>query len=651
MSSEGPAARGRRLGAIMFTDVVGYTSMSSKDEGAALELLGKYRSALEAVFPKFEGRVVKTMGDGFLVEFASAVEAVNCAVEAQKEMGKLNSATPEGEKISVRIGIHVGDVVHSGGDVLGDAVNVASRVEPVAEPGGICVTRQVVDQVEGKVRWKISSMGMRELKNLPNPVEVFAVEAAVAPLRAERRDSAGGHRVAILPFSNLSPDPNDRYFADGMTEELISTVSRIGELSVISRASAMRYRDTQLSMAQVGRELGVDAILEGSVRKAGNRVRIAAQLIEVDEDKYVWSQSYDRDLTDIFGVQGEIAQQVAEGLKVQLLSKEKVMLGTKATENPEAYNLYLKGRFYWNERTEDGTKKATRYFEEALESDPNFAMAYTGLADCYLILGDYGWLEPAKAGELARVNAMKALQADPLLAEAHASLGLVNVNHQWNFVEGEREFRKAIELNPNYVPAYHWYSVMLHFSRRYEDALKMIQRAVELDPYSLVIRQSLGVALNGLGRLDEAMQQFKAVERESPKLPSVHYWMSLVYQAQGRYSEAVEEARKEVETDDNDPGARLDLVFALSESGLKDDASKLLDEVLNEKDAYFSPCSTGLVLLSLGREAEALGWMQKALAQRDSALLYFRSIPAYRKYAGFKGWSEIEKSMGLAAGS
>lgn len=635
----------------MFTDVVGYTSMSSKDEGAALELLGKYRSALEAVFPKFEGRVVKTMGDGFLVEFASAVEAVNCAVEAQKEMGKLNSATPEGEKISVRIGIHVGDVVHSGDDVLGDAVNVASRVEPVAEPGGICVTRQVVDQVQGKVRWRISSMGVRELKNLPNPVEVFAVETAVAPLRVERRDRAGGHRVAILPFSNLSPDPNDRYFADGMTEELISTVSRIGELSVISRASAMRYRDTQLSMAQVGRELGVDAILEGSVRKAGNRVRIAAQLIEVDEDRYVWSQSYDRDLIDIFGVQGEIAQQVAEGLKVQLLSKEKLMLGTRATENPEAYNLYLKGRFYWNERTEDGTKKATRYFEEALESDPNFAMAYTGLADCYLILGDYGWLEPAKAGELARVNAMKALQADPLLAEAHASLGLVNVNHQWNFVEGEREFRKAIELNPNYVPAYHWYSVMLGFSRRFEDSLKMIQRAVELDPYSLVIRQSLGVALNGLGRLDEAMQQFKAVERESPKLPSVHYWMSLVYHAQERHSEAVEEARKEVEADDDDPGAKLDLAFALSESGMKDDASKLLEEVQGEKDAYISPCSTGIVFLSLGREAEALGWMQKALAQRDSALLYFRSIPAYRKYARFKGWSEIEKSMGLAAGS
>ena len=268
----------------MFTDVVGYTSMSSRDEATALGLLGRYRALLNSVFPKHEGMVVKTMGDGFLVEFASAVEAVDCAVEVLRVFGRFNANLADEQKVLVRIGIHVGDVVHSDGDVLGDAVNVASRVEPLAEPGGICVTRQVADQVEGKVRWPLAAMGARELRNLPNPIEVYSVGAEPTIPEMERRPTSDRRRIAILPFSNLSPDPNDRYFADGMTEELISTMSRIPSISVISRYSAMRYRDTSLPMKRVGGELGVGAILEGSVRKAGSRVRIAAQLLEVESD-------------------------------------------------------------------------------------------------------------------------------------------------------------------------------------------------------------------------------------------------------------------------------------------------------------------------------------------------------------------------------
>ena len=636
---------GRRLGAIMFTDVVGYTSMSSKDEATALALLGRYRTLLNSVFPRYEGRVVKTMGDGFLVEFASAVEAVNCAVELQEEMGRLNAAMAGDQRIMVRVGIHVGDVVHSGEDVLGDAVNVASRVEPLADPGGICVTRQVADQVEGKVQWRLASIGMRELRNLPNPVEIFVVQTRTTePKEASVRPSQV-NRVAILPFNNLSPDPNDRYFADGITEELISTVSKIGELSVISRASAMKYRDTALSMKQIGNELGVSAILEGSVRKAGNRVRIAAQLIEVDSDRYVWSQSYDRDLTDVLGVQGEIAEQVAEGLKVQLLSREKEKLETKATDSPEAYTLYLKGRFYWNERTEVGTKRAIRYFEEALEADGRFAKAYSGLADCYLILADYGWMVPAKAGELARQNAMKALSIDESLAEAHASLGLVHVNHGWDFKEGESELRKAIELNPNYVAAYHWYAVLLSFQRRYEDSLGMIKRALGLDPFSLVLRQSVGVTVMGLGRYQEAKAMFRKVEDENPSLPSVHYWLSVANTLLSNDAEAIEEARKEVECDNYDPSAKLDLAFAHSEAGRKDEAAMILDEVLRS-DVYFSPCSAALVLLSLGRGADAARWLERAVEERDSSLLYFRSVPAYAKYLSTPEGKEVEAKMG-----
>jgi TolB-like protein/Flp pilus assembly protein TadD len=636
----------RRLGAIMFTDLVGFTTLSSRDEGAALELLGRIRSVLNSIFPRFNGRVVKTMGDGFLVEFASAVEAVDCAVEVQLETADVD-LVPSAYSVKLRVGIHVGDIVHSGDDVLGDAVNVASRVESLAEPGGICVTRQVVDQVEGKVRWRLTSIGRKELHNVPNPVEIFTVEAATSKDMIETPRPTQRGRVAILPFSNLSPDPNDRYFADGITEELISTVSKIGGLSVISRASAMRYRDTSLPTKQVGRELGVGAILEGSVRKAGNKVRIAAQLIEVDADRYVWSQSYDRDLTDVFGVQGEIAEQVAQGLRVQLLSKDRERLETVATESPEAYNLYLKGRFYLNERTEEGAKKAIRYFEEAIQADPKFAKAYSGMADCYLILADYGWMVPAKAGELAKMNAMKALNLDGSLAEAHASLGLALVNHQWDFAEGERELNKAIELNSNYAQAYHWRGVLLSFQRRWEAAFVEVRRAIALDPFSIVIRQSVGVLLLSQGRYQEGIDSLRKVAEENPDLPSVHYYLGIANILQSRWTDAIDEAKKEVESDNFDPSSKLDLAFAYSESGNKGEAGRILEEVLQRKDVYVSPTSIALVMLSLGRRVEGADWLRRACDERDTALLYFMSVPAYTKYAQSNEAAEVRARMGM----
>ncbi len=647
MSEQREVPKGRRLGAIMFTDVIGYSRMSSADEETTLALLKQYRSLLKESVRVHDGRIVKTLGDGFLVEFVSAVEAVDCAVETQKAIFRFNATRPEGLKMQMRIGIHVGDVVHSDGDVMGDAVNVASRVEPLAEPGGVCITRQVVDQIQGKVRWQVSSMGMRSLKNLPEPVETFSVSPDLATPASQASNT---RRIAILPFSNLSPDPNDKYLADGMTEELISTVSRIGELSVISRSSAIRYRDTSLPMNQVGRELGVGAILEGSVRKAGNKVRISAQLIEVDSDKYVWSQSYDRDLTDILGVEGEIAQQVAEGLKVQLVSGQRSLLERKLTSNPKAYTLYLKGRFYWNERTEEGVKRAAEYFEQALRVDPKFAKAFSGLADCYTILADYGWMVPSTAGQLAKENATKALAIDDSLAEAHASLGLISMNHYWDFALAEKELRRAIELNPNYVPAYHWYGVLLSDSRRYEDAYRTMRQAAELDPYSPILMQSMGVALLGMGRTDDAMDKFAKVEEENPGLPSIQYWIAVANICKSRYSDAVDAAKKEVEVNKDAEDSRLDLAFAHVTAGDLDAARKIVEDVLAKKGVYVPPASMGVVLLGLGREDEAFRWFDKAFAEHDVGLLYFRSVPAYSRYWSHPRWLEIDKKMGFPGG-
>jgi TolB-like protein len=291
------------------------------------------------VFREHKGVVVKTMGDGFLVEFASAVEAVNCAVEAQTELRNFNEGRVE--KAQIRIGVHVGDIVHSGGDILGDAVNVAARLQPLAEVGGVCITRQVVDQIERKVGYKLVKMGTHELKNIRYPVELYKVEVP-SGMSHSGSSQLDPRRIAILPLANLSADPNDRYFADGMTEELISTVSRIAELSVISRTSVMRYKDTIVPIGEIGRELSAGSVLEGSVRKSGNLVRITTQLIDAQNDKHLWAQSYDRDMTDIFAVQGDIAERVAEALRVKLLPTQREAVEKRATASPETYTLYLR---------------------------------------------------------------------------------------------------------------------------------------------------------------------------------------------------------------------------------------------------------------------------------------------------------------------
>ncbi|MGD0396596.1 MAG: tetratricopeptide repeat protein [Nitrososphaerales archaeon] len=637
----------RRLAAIMYTDMVGYTALGQRDESLSLALVEEQRKLLRPIFNRHNGREVKTMGDAFLVEFPSALEAVRCAYDIQRTTREFNISLPSEKRVHLRVGVHLGDVVESQGDISGDAVNVASRIEPLAEDGGVCLTRQVYDHVQNKFELPLASLGPRLLKNVSVPLEIYKMmmpwseEKAVPPTRFEKS------RIAILPFANVSPDPNDRYFADGMTEELISTVSRIKGLSVISRSSAMRYRDTTLSMGQIGEDLRVGAVLEGSVRKSGSRVRISTQLIEVDTDRYIWSQSYDRDLTDIFQVQGEIAQEVAEGLQVHLLSEERQSLGKRATDSPEAYTLYLKGRYYWGERSKDATTKAIRYFEEAAKADPGFARAYSGLADCYAILSDAGWMPPSTAGQLAKENALRALSIDDAVAEAHASLGLVSMNHFWDFAAAEREFRRAMDLNPSYAPAYHWYAVMLGFLKKYDGAIKMIERAADLDPYFLPVDQSLGVALLEAGRSEEALERFRKIATENPSFVAVHYWMAMAYLAQSKHDEALEEGKKEAELDEWSDDSKLDLAFLQSVVNQHEAAKKILDEVLSKAGSYVSPVSVALVKLGLGHDEEGYEWLERALQEHHTSLLYFASVPFFERYRSDPRWHEIERKMGF----
>jgi len=516
----------RRLSALMITDIVGYTRLVQRNERVALELLSEHNETIRDLLAAHGGREVKTMGDGFLVEFASMLQAVTCAVDIQKRFHQRNRMTEESRQFLVRIGLHAGDVVCRGDDVFGDGVNIASRIEPLAEPGGICLSQPAHGHVWNKLDMQMQSLGRKPLKNVEQPMEVYRIVMPWEKAASDSGPSAAMDRVAVLPLINISPDPDDAYFTDGMTEELIYTLSKVAGLKVIAQTSVMTYKGTDIPVRQIGRELGVGSVLEGSVRKSGDRVRITVQLINAANEEHLWSQRYDRMLADVFSIQEGIAHDVTEELRSVLHPVKPSPAGSVSRKRPTvdlaAYTLYLRGRHFWSRRSREAMEKAIEYFQQAIAADPGFAVAYSGLADCYTVMANHGHAQPSEAFGKAREAARKAIELDPDLAEAHASLGLVYAEFERDHETAEAEFRRAIDLNPNYTSAHHWYANELMSLGRSEEALHEIEKASELDPHSLMIRYAKGAALQELGRLEEAQSSFrKALEVEPGFAPAM----------------------------------------------------------------------------------------------------------------------------------
>ena len=631
----------------MFTDMVGYTSLTQKDEAMALQLLETQRRLIRPRLESHGGKEVKTIGDAFLVEFGSALEAVRCAYEIQESIRDSKRDRRSDAEFAVRIGIHVGDVVHREGDIYGDAVNVASRIEPLSRPGGICLTRQVYDQVRNKLELPLLSLGPRELKNVAEPVEVFRV---VLPWErdVEETPSPDVRRLAVLPFLNISPDAGDAYFADGMTEELISTLSKIRELSVISRTSAMRYRDRAEPVSTIGKELHVRTILEGSVRKAGNRLRVSVQMIDATEDRHIWAEDYDRELQDVFVVQSDIAQRVAQVLKVQLLSGEKTDIARRPTENPEAYGLYLKGRYFWNERTRAGADKAIKYFEEATKKDPSFALAYAGLADCYVIAPNYGWQTPSEANPNALLFASKAIELDPRLAEPHAALGLMRAKAEFKWNEGEEELKKAMDLKPSYATAYHWNSLIERWKRDFERSYELIRRAQELDPASVMIGTNVGEVLMVMGRVKEAVEQLEHVDESTPDHPFVHMELAWALFLDSQVDRAIEKMRRAVDLSGGDPYFKAELASFLGFAGMKDEANRIIGELeALPKSTYLSEGAMAMALFGVGRTDEGFEWLDRAFEKRSDVMLDFAFRPWFSEARKDQRWVSLKQRLGL----
>ncbi len=616
----------------MFTDIVGYTLLAQKNESLSLSLLEKQRILIREILNRHNGREVKTIGDGFLIEFPSALDAVRCAYDIQEKAREHNVPSSEEKRVHLRIGIHLGDVVESEGDISGDAVNVASRIGPFAENGGISLSRQVYDQVQNKFELPLTSLGAKTLKNVATPIELYKVtlpwteERVISPAQPDKK------RIAVLPFANISPSPSDEYFSDGMTEELIATLSRIKNLGVIARTSIIRYKGLTKPVAEIGRELNVGTVLEGSVRVAGKKLRITAQLIDAATEEHLWAETYDRNLEDAFAIQTDIAKRITKALKVRVLQSETLRLEKKATGIPDAYSLYLKGRHLLNTRTEKGLKDAIEHFEDSIRHDPKFALAYTGLADAYSILASYSleYVPPKEGFPKAKKAAEKALLIDNYLAEAHASLGLVKFYYEWDWNGAEAEFKKALELNPGYAQAHQYYADFVKSFGRFDEALEEMKKALTLDPLSYSINTGIGHVLYLSRKYDLAIDQYRKVVESDPAFVPARLWFGRPYLQKGMFKEAIQQSEEAVKLANESTVSLATLSQAYASAGNKGDARKILDRLLERSKKQYVPSYwIALVQMSIGNKDEAFAWLEKAYNDRSSWLVWANVEPRF----------------------
>ena len=454
------------------------------------------------------------------------------------------------------------------------------------------------------------------------------------------------HSVAVLPLENFSGDPSQEYFADGITDALITQLAKVHGLRVISRTSIMQYKTLRKPLPDIARDLSVDAVVEGSVSRSGNRVRVTAQLIDAHADRHLWAEEYDRDLRDVLSLQSELARDIAGQVRANISSEEQLLMARIGTVEPAAYESYLRGRSFWNQRTPAGLKQSIVHFQHAIELDPHYAEAYSGLADAYTALGYTSYWAPKdsfpKAGEFAN----KALQIDPNLAEARASLAYVKLYYDWDWRGAEEEFQRAIAVNPNYATAHHWYSVLLTARRRHEEALSEIGRAHELDPLSVPINTDIGFELYYARHYDEAISQLRSVLQTSPKFPLAHLWLGRAYEQKGMYPEAITEFEQAGTALKDWPVIIAAAGHAYARWGHTSDATATLsrmDELTKEE--YVTPYGIALIFAGLNDKELAIHWLQNAYEDRSHWLVWLNLDPRFDNVRPDPRFQELLKRM------
>mgnify|MGYP006273726503 FL=1 len=568
--------RGRRqYSVLMFTDIRGYSALIQRDEALGLELLDTHRRLVRTAYGSFGAREIKTMGDGFLIVFASPGDAVNCAIQIQRNHRNYNADQEPPRRIHVRIGIHAGQVELRRRDVFGDDVNIAARVERLSLPGGMCLTGSVAEAVQGRLDFSVKSIGFHRLKNIAHPVELFAVDL---PWLTPSRDteSYDRTRLAVLPFIDISSETDSEYFADGVTEELIYRLALVRGLRVIAQTSVARYKGSDKRLATIAGELRVGTVLEGSIRKSGETVRITAQLIDAATEEHLWAKRYDFELSDIFSVQTEIAELVAAELEVVLSSAEKSAISREPTSSVEAHSLYLQGKHFLNKRVGDSVERALRRFRKAVEADPTFALAHAGIADAYSLLPQSGRMEFEEAHELAEAAARRAIEHGPELAAGYASLAFVLLHRRKDMDEAERLLATALDLSPDDATIEYYQGVLATERLRMRDSAASLRRAVDLDPLSPIYVVNAAMTLALCGAAAEAESYFgRAMELGENPVTLSYYASYLVFT--GRAAQALEYVDHALTIDPTFTFALECRVRALLALGRPDEAVEVLD--------------------------------------------------------------------------
>lgn len=589
----------RQLAAIMFTDIVGYTALMGADERRTFELLKKNREVQKPIIEEFNGRFIKELGDGTLISFTTVSDAVYAAIKIQKTC---NAA----KDFQLRIGIHLGEVVFENDDVFGDGVNIASRIQAIAEPGGIYISESVHNNVSNKEGIETRYIKQETLKNVKEPVKIY--EVIVDPITVSvdhkiKMSEIPENSIAVLPFTNMSSDPGQEYFSDGISEEIINTIAQVPNLKVAGRTSSFQFKGDKVDLREVGEKLKVSTVLEGSVRSSGNRIRITAQLIDVQNGYHLWSEKYDRVLNDVFEVQDEIARAIVDKLKITMAGKPVEPKSREQTQNVDAYHQYLKGRELAYKRGRF-LFEALIYFQNALEIDPHYALAHAGLADTHTILCYYGLTEPQKSWPKAIESAKQAFKYGPDLAESYNCNAAISMHHDWDWEQAKKQYLRALELNPGFEQAQIWYGLFyLQMAfLKHEEAIHNMRVALETNPLSFYSYTNLGFALGLAGQLKEGLEKAKRGAEIEPNSYLTQFFLALVYDWSGYYEETIQTLEFALKISNRHSWALSMLTSFYCKWSKKEKAEEAYEElVAQSKQKYIQPAIFAVAAAAMGK--------------------------------------------------
>lgn len=690
-TSSKPASLQQKLAAILYADVEGYSRLTGDDEAGTHRTLSSYLDAFTAAIVSHRGSVKHYAGDAVLAEFSTVSDAISCAVAVQREFKEKNQTVPDGKRVQFRVGINLGEVIVDRGEVYGNGVNVAARLETLAPPGGICISGAAHDAIGNKLPYGYEFLGEQKVKNIDKPVRAYRVVPEGAPVTEALRPRssvsrklallgaavflagalawyllphegrlgeqksatspimASANRIAVLPFMNISADAKDEYFSDGMTEELITRLSKIKALEVIARTSVMQYKGKTRNIADIGRELNVNTILEGSVRKAGDKLRITAQLIEVKTQAHLWAEDYDRDLKDVFAIQSEVARKVADSLRLTLQPAETQEINKRGTDNLQAFDTYLQGLYQQNKLSPDGFEKSLEYFGRAIELDPQYARAYASLGLTHEILGGWGLRPEKESYAQAKRVAQKAVELDQNLAEGHAVLADL-LTYEFDWAEAERHYQDALRINPNSALAHDGYGILyLTPMRRHDESIAHLRRAVEVDPHSLLWQQDLATVLRFAGRLDESIAQTKLVLAKEPSVPEGWSQLGWAYGDKRAFNEAIAAHKKWVEVSQESSLSLGGLAWSYGMAGKTAEARQILTKLdARVQKESVDPVAFAWIYMGLGDRSSAVEWLQRLYDKRPSVQLSFLKVaPGYAVLRSDPRFIDLLKKVGL----